>query len=207
MRHIITFCKKSTAKQIELIISKTKGYDFLKNFDNYIDTVGYIKNNTADYLFIDDSKTIDTNDLRDLNKFFFKSNIISIIKSEKSGLFKQSLDLKIRGIVLETKLETDISDAILHSNDNKSFFSSDIHSSIVEHLTQNGIYKKQNNILTKREEEILKLILKELTNHEIADRLFLSPRTIDSHRRNLLQKTNSRNTVGLIKFAYKNGFA
>ena len=59
------------------------------------------------------------------------------------------------------------------------------------------------NHLTKREIEVLKLILKELTNYEIAEKLFVSPRTIDTHRRNLLQKTNSRNTVGLVKFALK----
>ncbi len=59
--------------------------------------------------------------------------------------------------------------------------------------------------LTKREIEILKLILKELTNFEIAEKLFVSPRTVDTHRRNLLKKTMSRNTVGLVKFAFRNG--
>ena len=57
--------------------------------------------------------------------------------------------------------------------------------------------------LTKREIQVLELILEELTNYEIAKKLFVSPRTIDTHRRNLLQKTNSRNTVGLVKFAFK----
>jgi len=64
--------------------------------------------------------------------------------------------------------------------------------------------KYNSNNLTKRELEVLHLILKEFTNQEIAKALFLSPRTIDTHRRNLLQKTDSRNTVGLVKYAFRN---
>ena len=63
--------------------------------------------------------------------------------------------------------------------------------------------KLDSKKLTKRELQILSLILDELTNHEIAEKLFLSPRTIDTHRRNLLQKTGARNTVGLVKYAYR----
>jgi DNA-binding NarL/FixJ family response regulator len=59
-----------------------------------------------------------------------------------------------------------------------------------------------NNVqLTKREIEILKLIASELTNQEIADRLFISPRTVHSHRRNLMQKVGVKNTAGLVRFA------
>lgn len=59
--------------------------------------------------------------------------------------------------------------------------------------------------LTARETEILKLICMELTNGEIAKRLFLSSRTVDGHRNNLLAKTGCRNTAGLVIFAIRNG--
>ncbi len=54
--------------------------------------------------------------------------------------------------------------------------------------------------ITDREFEILKFIAEELTNKEIADALFISPRTVDTHRRNLLQKLNVKNTAGLVKY-------
>lgn len=57
--------------------------------------------------------------------------------------------------------------------------------------------------LTDRELEVLELICKEYTNAEIADKLYLSVRTIDAHRRNLLQKTGARNTAGLVRYAMK----
>lgn len=55
--------------------------------------------------------------------------------------------------------------------------------------------------LTRREEEILKLICMQKTTDEIAEELFISPRTVNGHRNNLLQKTNSRNVAGLVAFA------
>lgn len=55
--------------------------------------------------------------------------------------------------------------------------------------------------LTQREIEILRLICREMTNKEIADKLNISVRTVDAHRRNLLRKTDSRNTAGLVRFA------
>jgi two-component system response regulator NreC len=58
--------------------------------------------------------------------------------------------------------------------------------------------------LTSREIEVLNLICKQLTAPEIADRLSLSIRTVDGHRANLLEKTNARNTAGLVLFAIKN---
>jgi DNA-binding CsgD family transcriptional regulator len=55
--------------------------------------------------------------------------------------------------------------------------------------------------LTTREKEILKLIIEENTNQEIADKLFISLRTVENHRFSLLQKLNVKNAVGLVKVA------
>ena len=57
--------------------------------------------------------------------------------------------------------------------------------------------------ITDRELEILELIVQEYTNQEIAEKLFISSRTVDAHRRNLLQKTGARNTAGLVKYAFQ----
>lgn len=55
--------------------------------------------------------------------------------------------------------------------------------------------------LSDREKEVLHLIVKEYTNREIADALFISPRTVDAHKRNLLEKTGSKNVAGLVLYA------
>lgn len=60
-------------------------------------------------------------------------------------------------------------------------------------------------ILSKREKEVLQLICKEYSNAEIAAKLFLSISTVDTHRKNIIEKLGVNNTVGLVKFAVKNG--
>jgi DNA-binding NarL/FixJ family response regulator len=56
-------------------------------------------------------------------------------------------------------------------------------------------------ILTRREKEVLKLISDGLTNNEIAEKIFISPLTVDSHRKNLLLKLDAKNTASLVKIA------
>jgi len=64
---------------------------------------------------------------------------------------------------------------------------------------------KQHHLVTRREKEILQLIVDEFTNQQIADTLFLSLRTVENHRNNLLQKLNVKNTAGLVKVALTEG--
>lgn len=61
-----------------------------------------------------------------------------------------------------------------------------------------------NSPITAREKEILELICQEHTTQEIAEKLFLSVRTVDGHRNNLLEKTGARNTAGLVIYALRN---
>lgn len=58
--------------------------------------------------------------------------------------------------------------------------------------------------LSEREKEILSLICKEYSNADIAEKLFISIRTVEGHRNNLLMKTGCKNTAGLVVFALKN---
>ncbi|RYE24714.1 MAG: response regulator transcription factor [Sphingobacteriales bacterium] len=67
-----------------------------------------------------------------------------------------------------------------------------------------GYAKQSPNILSQREVEILKLIIDGLTNNDIADKLFLSNRTVDTHRKNILAKLELKNTAALVKYAVEN---
>lgn len=60
---------------------------------------------------------------------------------------------------------------------------------------------------TRREEEVLELICQQMTSEEIGEKLFISVKTVNGHRNNLLQKTGSRNTAGLVIYAIKNRLA
>jgi DNA-binding CsgD family transcriptional regulator len=66
---------------------------------------------------------------------------------------------------------------------------------------------KDSITLTNREKEVLGLIAQEFSNAEIAEKLFISVRTVDTHRRNLLEKLQVKNTAGLVKYAVEKGLA
>lgn len=77
---------------------------------------------------------------------------------------------------------------------------------IQESVSTNKMFKTffDDNFLTSREKEVLQLICEQKTTAEIGEILFISPRTVEGHRNNLLLKTESRNIAGLVVFAIKN---
>lgn len=78
-----------------------------------------------------------------------------------------------------------------------------IHQEIIS-SSQNTKSKLDDDFLTNREKEVLELICNQLNTAEIAEKLFLSPRTVDGHRNNLILKTKSKNMAGLVVFAIQN---
>jgi two-component system, NarL family, nitrate/nitrite response regulator NarL len=64
--------------------------------------------------------------------------------------------------------------------------------------------EEKSELLTEREKEILKLIAREYSNKQMAQKLFISERTVETHRKNIFRKTNTNTLVGLIKFAFEN---
>ena len=90
----------------------------------------------------------------------------------------------------------------------KTFYSQAISNAIVQQILRGNPSKKSkvdNKELTPREIEILKLIAEENSNQEIADTLFISIRTVNTHRRNITEKLQAKNTAGLVKYAIRQG--
>ena len=109
------------------------------------------------------------------------------------------------GFLLKNSNFTEVKKAIVDVLEGKNYFSMEILQSIVTRI--NGASEKPgNNDLTDRELEVLFQICKGRSNPEIADILSISKRTVDKHRENLLQKTNSKNTANLVVFAIKQGY-
>lgn len=86
-----------------------------------------------------------------------------------------------------------------------TYFSQDI-LPIIFTVLQKEKSLAQKSDLTQREKEVLELIVQEFTSREIADKLHISKQTVDTHRMNIMQKTNCQTLVGLIKYAIRSGF-
>ena len=120
------------------------------------------------------------------------------------------LEAGARGYILKNAGKEEMIAAINTVASGDSYFSSQVSSKITEQLQKkrsyNNIRPLQEEIpLTPREFEVLKLIAQEYSNPEIAEMLFISIRTVDTHRRNLLEKLGVKNTAGLVKYAIRKG--
>lgn len=113
----------------------------------------------------------------------------------------------IQGYVLKNASLDELLLALKTVQDGGSYFSKDIHIGDRDEDFRNTITiedKQIDEILSRRELEVLRLICKEYSNAEIADKLFLSVSTVETHRKNLIAKLGVNNTVGLVKFALRN---
>jgi two-component system, NarL family, nitrate/nitrite response regulator NarL len=131
-----------------------------------------------------------------------KPDIKTIVLSmhDEAHLVKEILKAGVNGYVLKKDTHKELLKAIQEIKNDRVYLSSDINKMLISNL-QNP---EEGRLLTDREREILKLIAKEYSNKQIAEELFISERTVETHRKNIFKKTGTNSLVGLIKFAYAN---
>ena len=136
-------------------------------------------------------------------KIYPKSKVIALSMHSNENFYSEMIDAGAKGFLLKNSKFEDVQNAIIEVNEGKNYFSPEILEAIIKNLNKKK-YKKTNTDLTEREIEVLYNICKGLSNQEIADFLNISKRTVDKHRENILLKTQSKNTAGLVIYAIKN---
>lgn len=112
----------------------------------------------------------------------------------------------VQGFVLKKSGKDELETAIKNVYSGQNHFPQDILRNLIFKLGDAEKQKLNDDqlMITKRESEVLTLICNGLTNNEIANKLHLSPKTVDNHRTSLLSKTNTKNSAHLVMFAIKN---
>lgn len=131
--------------------------------------------------------------------------IIALSMYSDETFYTEMIEAGAKGFLLKNSQFDDVQTAILEAYKDRNFFSPEILSSIVSGLNRKPEPLK-NEELTRREQEVLINICQGLSNHEISEQLFISKRTVDKHRENILLKTNSKNTAELVVYAIKKGY-
>lgn len=131
--------------------------------------------------------------------------IITLSMHSDEAYYFKMVSLGVKGFLLKNSDIDEVVTAIHTVEHGGSYFSQELLFSLVDSLKSSPEHAESQHILSQREREILLLISKGLSNQEIADRLFISKRTVDKHRANILEKTGTRNTANLVVYAIKNG--
>ena len=184
------------------LLEKEPGVQVLGTFPNAEAALVYLKDNDADLVITDfnmpgmDGLTF----IHTINRIKPTIKIIVLSMHDEIHLVKEILRTGVQGYVLKKDTHQELLKAIHEVRDGKIYMSSDINKLLIVNLQR----PEEGRLLTDREREIVKLIAKEYSNKQIAEELFISERTVETHRKNIFRKTGTNSLVGLIKFAYAN---
>lgn len=110
------------------------------------------------------------------------------------------------GYILKDSGEDDLVNAIHAVAEGRPYFSDEATAALLrQFISKKSVEPVKGMELTEREKDILKLITNEYTNVEISEKLFISVRTVDAHRRNMMEKIGAKNMAGLVKYALEKG--
>ena len=131
------------------------------------------------------------------------TRVIMLTTYNDKEIISELVHIGVSGYLLKNSDRLELVEAINKVMSGRYYFSAE-----VEDIILHGVSEKKNTetiLLTEREIEIVQLLGKEYTNEKIANELHISYRTVETHRKNIMQKTRSHNLAGLLKHAYSKG--
>ncbi len=130
--------------------------------------------------------------------------IVALSMFNEGEYYYKMINAGVKGFILKESDIDEVKDAIYQVMEGESFFSQKLLYNVIQNFSTQKEIEIETANLSARELQVLQEICKGLSNQEIADELFISKRTVDKHRANLLSKTDSKNTANLIMYAIKN---
>lgn len=136
---------------------------------------------------------------------FPDTKIIALSMFSERQTIRDMVDAGVSGYILKNTGKEELVSALTKIAAGGLYFGDEVTNEMMRMMNEpEKSDDKQNQVnLTLREREILKLISKEYSNSQIANELFISERTVETHRKNIFRKTNTKSIVGLIKYAYE----
>lgn len=130
--------------------------------------------------------------------------IVALTMFDDEEYVQSMIDAGARGFLLKNITREVLDQALQAVQAGKNYYSPELWEFFTRKVSREPRQEEEDIQLTRREKEILQLICDGLSNKDIADRLFISERTVIGHKSNLLAKTNTKSSVGLLSYAIKN---
>lgn len=131
-------------------------------------------------------------------------HVIALSMFSDQEYYHKMVAAGVKGFLIKEAGVDELEKAIKSIHSGNAYFSQELLRNIIVNISNPKVTSKDPFQLTKREEEVLKMICRGLTTKEISDMLFISQKTVEGHKTNLLSKTNSKNTINLMLYAFKN---
>jgi DNA-binding NarL/FixJ family response regulator len=197
---------------LELLLGKTKELKIIAKCNSGSETISLLKETNCDILLLDlHMPDMNGPDVVEAIRTFKPAQKIIMLTHQKGSRFLGRLEKQgVNGYVLKNVKQEELMQAIIKVSQGGTYFTEGIQNITREedlYLKSSVILNndKPETVLTAREKEILICVCNEMSSAEIAKELFISVGTVDTHRKNILQKLGITNTVGLVKYALRHG--
>lgn len=191
---------------IRSLLKKEKTFNFVHEALNAEKALIYLREHEVDLLITDISMPgMSGTELTKIIKHEFPQiKVLVLTMFSDPAIINEILQSEAEGYILKNTGKQELMTAISKIMDEGTYYSNEVMNLLLQHNRKKIIETNTKAELTTRETEILKLVCEEYTTAGIAEKLFISPRTVDTHRKNILEKTQSKTIVGLIKYAFEN---
>ncbi|HOO10904.1 MAG TPA: response regulator transcription factor [Cyclobacteriaceae bacterium] len=144
---------------------------------------------------------------REIRESYPGIRVLALTQHEEHGQILAMLDAGASGYLIKSCGKEELVASIFAVAKGEKYFSQGVSAALLRVLNhpRKTPAASPGTALTDREKEVVRLIAREMSNQEIAEKLFISVRTVDTHRRNIMEKIQARNTAGLVKYALENG--
>ncbi|MFT4024279.1 MAG: response regulator transcription factor [Flavihumibacter sp.] len=209
MRVYITDDHEMYLEGLSLLLQKQTELEVTGTSSNATDLLGRLPAISSDDILLLDVNLPDMEEeelIRQIRAVRPRQKVIYLTLIRGTRYVHKLLKYEVQGYVLKNASVNELLTAIEMVHNGGQYFSKEI-DILSEGEFRNMLTiedRKVGEILSKREVEVLKLVCKEYSNAEIAEKLFLSISTVETHRKNLIGKLGVQNTVGLVKFAVRN---
>ncbi len=142
---------------------------------------------------------------RKIKETYPNIKVVMLSMYSSADAIREALNAEADGFMLKNTTKKQFLEGLHKVEHGGTYFSEEIIPFLYQQILTERTKTQELVLLSDREREVLLLIAQELTSDEIAERLFISKKTVDNHRTNMLHKTGSKSTVGLVKFAIRTG--
>ncbi|MGN7864868.1 response regulator transcription factor [Chryseobacterium sp. 22458] len=190
----------SNEKNISVCLTADNGPDFIENLGRLSEK------EFPDIALVDvQMKPMNGFELVEILKEKYPELKIIILSSHyKTSILGYMVKLGVSAFLPKNSNKKTFIDAITMVDKNGVYFTAEDHQMLFSYMNstakKNSLFETEDE-LSEREKDVVKLICQEFTNNEIGEKLFISPRTVESHRQRILEKIGARNTVGIVIYA------
>jgi DNA-binding NarL/FixJ family response regulator len=183
---------------IRSLLQHEKNVEWLGHATNAASCLAFLKQQLPDIILLDinlpDKSGIEL--CKEIKELYPAVHVIGLSTFNQQSFIEKMMTNGASGYVLKNATQKELMDSFETVMKGRTYLAHE-----VAQMLRNNEAADDAPVLTRREKEVLELIAEGLTNNEMAERLFVSPSTIDTHRKNLLMKLNAKNTAELVKIA------